>query len=112
MVEKNHGASRKRKKYIKEQLETLMLLNLSDETLKNKMRNLGIKEDDMNIQSGILCALVQQALHGNLKAYQLIRDQLGENPKDGEDKEHIEGVTFIFDLPRVKKDEREKLKEK
>lgn len=36
---------------MKEQLETLMLFDLTDETLKTKMRNLGIKEDDMSIQN-------------------------------------------------------------
>ena len=82
MAGKNLGVSRKRKKYIKEQLEALMQLDLKDETLKTKMYNLGITENDMTIQSGILCALVQQALYGNLKAYQLIRDQLGQNPKE------------------------------
>ena len=44
-----------------------MLLDLTDTTLTNNMRKLGIKEDDMTIQSGILCALVQQALHRKFK---------------------------------------------
>ena len=38
-------------KYIKEQLETLMLLDLTDTTLTNNMRKLGIQEDDMTIQN-------------------------------------------------------------
>jgi len=32
--------------------------------------------------------------------------------ENGEDKENIEGVTFIFDLPRAKKEETEKIQEK
>lgn len=88
-----------------------MLLDLTDIPLTNNMRKLGIKEDDMTIQSGILCALVQQALHGNLKAYQLIRDQLDQNPKDGI-VEPLQNIYFINDISKVKKEEPEKLKEK
>ena len=101
---KSSVKARRKKKYIKEQLETLMLLDLTDTTLTNNMRKLGIKEDDMTIQSGILCALVQQALHGNLKAYQLIRDQLDQNPKDGV-VEPLQNIIFINDISRVKKEE-------
>jgi len=49
--EKNLGASRRKKKYIKEQLETLMLLDLTDTTLTNNMRRLGIEESDLTIQN-------------------------------------------------------------
>lgn len=45
------GKSRRKKKYIKEQLETLMLLDLTDTTLTTNMRRLGIEEDDMTIQN-------------------------------------------------------------
>lgn len=45
------GKSRRKKKYIKEQLETLMLSDLTDTTLTNNMRRLGIAEDDMTIQN-------------------------------------------------------------
>lgn len=48
---KASGKSRRKKKYIKEQLETLMLLDLTDTTLTNNMRRLGIEEDDMTIQN-------------------------------------------------------------
>ena len=48
---KASGKSRRKKKYIKEQLETLMLFDLTDTTLTNNMRKLGIKEDDMTIQN-------------------------------------------------------------
>lgn len=60
---KKSVVSRRKKKYIKEQLETLMQLDLKDTILTNNMRKLGIEEADMTIQNGIICALVQQALH-------------------------------------------------
>lgn len=48
---KESGKSRRKKKYIKEQLETLMLLDLTDITLTNNMRRLGIEEENMTIQN-------------------------------------------------------------
>ena len=104
---KKSAKSKKEKKYIKENLESLMLMNLKDIRLKNKMLDLGIVED-ITIQNAICCAVVQQALNGNLKAFQIIVDMLQQNPKFGEDKEHIDGVTFIFDLPRAKKEKKKK----
>lgn len=93
--------SRKNKKYLREILEEFMTMDLKDSKIKENMRKLGISETDMNIQNAITASLVQQALYGNLKAFTLIRDQLGQNPKDGQDKENIEGITFLFDIPKI-----------
>ena len=68
----------------------LMLMDLKDSRIQENMRNLGVIEEDMNIQNAISVALVQQALYGNIKAFQVICDMLQQNPKYGEDKEHIE----------------------
>ena len=54
--------SKKVKKYIKENLETLMSMDLKDTRLKEQMRSLGVAEADMNIQNAISCAVVQQAM--------------------------------------------------
>ena len=60
--------ARRKKKYIKEQLETLMLLNLNEGKLKDNMRKLGIEEDELTIQNAICVSLVQQALHRKYKS--------------------------------------------
>lgn len=65
---KKSGASRRKKKYIKEILEQLMQMDLTDTTLINNMRKLGLEEEDITIQCGIVCALVQQALHRKLES--------------------------------------------
>ena len=58
-----------------------MLLDLKDTRLKETMRNLGVPEEDMNIQNAISVSLVQQAMYGNIKAFQVICDMLQQNPK-------------------------------
>lgn len=59
---KASGKSRRNKTYIKENLESLMEMNLKDIKLKNKMLDLGVVED-FTIQNAISCAVVQQALN-------------------------------------------------
>lgn len=68
--------ARRKKKYIKEQLEELMLMDLGECKLKEKMLDLGISEEDISIQNAICVSLVQQALNGSIRAFQVIRDQL------------------------------------
>lgn len=67
-----------------------MSMDLKDTRLKENMRSLGVAEENMNLQNAISCAVVQQALYGNLKAFSIIVDMLQQNPKFGDDKEHIE----------------------
>ena len=59
-----------------------MLLDLNECKLKDNMRKLGIAEEDLTIQQAMCVALVQQALNGSIRAFQTIRDQIDQNPKD------------------------------
>ena len=59
--------AKKQKKYIKEKLEELMLMDLKDYKIQENMHNFGIIEADMNIQNAICVALVQQAIHRKFK---------------------------------------------
>ena len=69
------------KNFLNEQLETLMLLDLPENKLKDDMRKLGIEDADLSVQNGILVSLVKQALNGSIRAFQVIRDQLRTKPK-------------------------------
>jgi len=63
------GKARKRKKYIKENLEQLMLLDLKDSRIQENMRKMGIAEEDMNIQQAISVSLVQQAMYREYQGF-------------------------------------------
>lgn len=99
--------SKRQKKYIKEMLEEIIVLDLPECKLNEDMRKLGISEDDMSIQMAMCVMLVKQAVYGNLKAYQLIRDQIDQNPKDGV-VEPLQNIVFINDLFKPKKEDTEK----
>lgn len=103
--------ARRKKKFLKEQLETLMLLDLPENKLKEDMRKLGIKDADLSIQNGILVALVRQALNGSIRAFQVIRDQLEQNPLKGDNVEPLQNIIFVNDI-KTKLAERELKKEK
>lgn len=51
--------ARREKKFLKEQLETLMLLDLPENKLKDDMRKLGIEENELSIQNRYACSFSQ-----------------------------------------------------
>lgn len=74
------GKARRERKALREQLEILLKLPIKDEKLKKQIIDLGINKKEINNQMAITIALYQEAMRGNTKAYELIRDTLGEKP--------------------------------
>lgn len=59
-----------------------MLMDMpASKAITQKMKMLGIEEDDATYQMGVLVAMLQQALDGNVKAAQFFREMIGEDPK-------------------------------
>lgn len=77
---KNSGASRRRKKTMKSGAKMLMDMPAS-KAITQKMKLLGIDEEDATYQMGVLVAMLQEALDGNVKAAQFFREMIGEDPK-------------------------------
>lgn len=65
------GEARRAKKTMKEMLDYL---------LKKEINNK--QGEKVNTQEAITLALLKQALNGNVKAYEVIRDTIGEKPKE------------------------------
>lgn len=72
--------ARRERKAMREQLEILLKLPVKSEKVKKQIRDLGINNREINNQMAITIALYQEAMRGNTKAYELIRDTLGERP--------------------------------
>lgn len=68
---KKSGEVRKAKKLLKEELISLLTTKMPD--------NDGKKE---TIQKKITLALIQKALNGDVKAFEVIRDTIGEKPAE------------------------------
>lgn len=72
--------AKRERKAMKEQLEILLKMPLKNEKLKQQIADLGFKTKDIDNQMAMTIALYQEALKGNVKAYETIRDTIGEKP--------------------------------
>ena len=76
------GEARRMKRTLREQMEMLMSLPVKDESTKEFIESLGIDADKIDNATAITLSMYQEALKGNTKAFELIRDTLGEKPTD------------------------------
>ena len=82
---KASGAARRKRKLLKELLETALQ---------------GKNEDGITYDEAITKSLIETALRGDTKAYEVIRDTLGEKPVDTV--RNITPPTFILKKPSKK----------
>ncbi len=55
---------------------------ITNEKFKEKMRALGIKDKEMTNKMAMMVSLYAQVLNGNVKAFEVYRDTIGEKPQD------------------------------
>ena len=79
---KKSGEVRRQRRTLKEQMEMLLSLPVKDESTKAFIESLGIDAEKIDNATAITLSMYQEALKGNTKAYELIRDTLGEKPTD------------------------------
>lgn len=89
-----------KRKSMKEQLQLLMSLEIKKDKIKQQLTELGIPDTEQNNQMAMNVALYQQALKGNTKAYELIRDTSGEKPIDKV--EQINPPSIVIERPKKK----------
>lgn len=90
---KASGASRRRKKAMREQLEVMMSLKVKEESTINELKKMGIKKSDMNNQTALLMAVFLKGLNGDVKAAEFIRDTMGQNPNKVQVEFNTNGTT-------------------
>jgi hypothetical protein len=76
------GEARRRKKTMREALEFLMYKAELSEALKQRMKDEGIKDEDMNHQMAITSSLIAKAEAGDVQAYNAICAMIGEKPAE------------------------------
>ena len=74
--------ARRRKKTMREALEFLMYKAELSEALKERMKDEGIKDEDMNHQMAITRSLIAKAEAGDVQAYNAICAMIGEKPAE------------------------------
>lgn len=70
--------NKRKRKALKEQMELLLTLPLTDERAKKQFESMGIDADNMDNQMAMVVKTYAQALKGNIKAVNTIREIIGE----------------------------------
>ena len=81
---KASGASRRRKRSLKEAADLFLSMPVTDTRTFNKMAKAGIDVDDADYQMAVIVGLTMQAAKGDAKAAKVIVDLLGEDSHSGE----------------------------
>lgn len=91
---KASGASRRRKRSLKEAADIYLSLPVTERRAFNKIARAGVDPEDIDNQMAMIIGLTMAATDGDAKAAKVIIDLLGEDSKgDGE------GVQIVDDIP-------------
>ena len=77
---KASAKTRRQKKRLSELIDIFGNLDVKSENTKKMMKDLGIDPDDFSNDMAIVVSQFQQALRGNTKAFNAIRDTRGQTP--------------------------------
>jgi len=76
------GVSKRRKKLIKETIETVLELPVKDKRVKDGLKRIGLTTEDMTQQTLMVLGVMKRAQNGDPYAATFIRDTLGQKEAD------------------------------
>ena len=76
------GVAKRRKKLIKETIETILELPVKDQRVKDGLKRIGLTTEDMTQQSLMVLGVMKRAQNGDPYAATFIRDTLGQKEAD------------------------------
>lgn len=79
---KASAKKRQQNKTFKEIISKFLDGQVSDERLKQQMIEFGFADKEVSNKSCAVFALWKEAIKGNTKAFELLRDTIGEKPQD------------------------------
>lgn len=99
---KKSAEIKRQRKAMKDTMKMLLNLDLPESEGKEKLKEMGIEEEDLNVQTAILTNQVQRALKGDLDSAKFCRDTSGEYigaEEEKEEKEHYKVSIPAKDIP-------------
>jgi coenzyme F420-reducing hydrogenase alpha subunit len=87
------GVSKRRKKLIKETIETILELPVKDKRVKDALKRIGLTTEDMTQQSLMILGVMKRAQNGDPYAATFIRDSIGQ--KEAEKLDLIQPVQIV-----------------
>ena len=79
------GKARREKKALRETMQELLTMKLKDKKLLEELAALGFTAKGITMQDAISAAMIKQAVKGNVKAYNAIKDTLAEKSEEKTD---------------------------
>ena len=99
------GEVRRQKKAMKETMKMLLSLEMPESEGKEKLKELGIDDEDLNVQTAILMQQINKALKGNLESAKFVRDVSDEVGAIKDDTDKQDRVVIIDDLEDFEDDD-------
>lgn len=87
---KASGASRRRRKNLKEAADLYLSLPVSNQKTRNGMIKSGLNQDDIDNQMAIIAGLAKNAMQGDSRSAKVLFDLLGEKAADDPRSEQLE----------------------
>lgn len=100
---KASGVARRRKRTVKQALELVMSLPVSDPKMKAKLKKMGIDMDDADNQTAVAVGLMARAMNGDPKACALMFEYLEDGNASGN--EQAESHNALIDAIRKRNNE-------
>lgn len=93
----NSGATRRRKRSMREAAEYYLSLPVKDQKVINRFEKDGIETDDIDNQMAVIVGLAKSAMKGDSRSAKLIMEMLGENPKEEPNDQQIQQHNALID---------------
>lgn len=93
---KKSGEVRRERKVMREQMEMLLKLPPINAQAKQKIKELGIDEKEIDNQMLLMVTIFNKAIKGDIQAVNVVRELIGERIQQAE--VQIKQPTFIDDL--------------
>lgn len=74
------GEVRRQKKTMRETLENALKIELSEKKLKELGADISLMNGENSVLSAIIASTIREAINGDTKAIQFVRDSIGEQP--------------------------------
>lgn len=79
---KASAKKRQQNKTFKDLCDIFVDSKITSEEMIEQMKKMGISDEDVSYKMAMVVSMVKEAVKGNTKAFELIRDTLGEKPSE------------------------------
>lgn len=90
----NSGKTRRKQKNMKEALNLLLSLEVSNPTVKEKMKKLGLDDEELTNEMALMVAMMNKAMKGDKGCAEFIRETSGQGVTS---RVQIENIPIIRD---------------